>query len=210
MPNEAVVHVIDDDEAVRDSLAFLFDSADLPVTTHESAVAFLAHLPERIDGCIVTDVRMPEMSGLDLLNDLRGRGIDSPVVIITGHGDVPLAVEAMKAGAFDFLEKPFDDERLLDVVRRALQAPRRTGAPEASAEQAGVQTRIARLSQRERQVLKRLVEGQLNKTIAWELGISARTVEVYRAKLMAKMEANAFADLVRMALLAGPIDEEQP
>jgi two-component system, LuxR family, response regulator FixJ len=210
MPNEAVIHVIDDDEAVRDSLAFLFDSADMPVTTHESAVAFLAHLPERIDGCIVTDVRMPEMSGLDLLNDLRSRGIDSPVVIITGHGDVPLAVEAMKAGAFDFLEKPFDDERLLDVVRRALETPRKTDAPDASAEQAEVQTRIARLSQRERQVLKRLVEGQLNKTIAWELGISARTVEVYRAKLMTKMEAHAFADLVRMALLAGPIDEEQP
>ncbi len=210
MPTKAVIHVIDDDEAVRDSLAFLFDSADLPVTTHESAVAFLANLPEQVGGCIVTDVRMPEMSGLDLLTDLRSRGVGAPVVIITGHGDVPLAVEAMKAGAFDFLEKPFDDERLLEIVRRALQAPCRTSGAAASEEQAEVRTRIARLSQRERQVLKRLVEGQLNKTIAWELGISARTVEVYRAKLMAKMEANAFADLVRMALLAGPIDEGEP
>ena len=210
MPNEAIVHVIDDDEAVRDSLAFLFDSAELPVTTHESAVAFLANLPEHIDGCIVTDVRMPEMSGLDLLNDLRNRGVSAPVVIITGHGDVPLAVEAMKSGAYDFLEKPFDDERLLEIVRRAIQTPRQQGEGAASGEQAEVRSRIMRLSQRERQVLKRLVEGQLNKTIAWELGISARTVEVYRAKLMAKMEANAFADLVRMALLAGPIDEDQP
>jgi two-component system response regulator FixJ len=210
MPDEAVVHVIDDDEAVRDSLAFLFDSAEMPVTTHESAVVFLANLPERLDGCIVTDVRMPEMSGLDLLHELRGRGVSAPVVIITGHGDVPLAVEAMKAGAFDFLEKPFEDERLLEIVRRALETPRQRDEPAVSEEQSEVRTRIARLSQRERQVLRRLVEGQLNKTIAWELGISARTVEVYRAKLMAKMEAVAFADLVRMALLAGPIDECEP
>ncbi len=146
---------------------------------------------------------MPDMSGLDLLRELVSRGVGAPVVVITGHGDVPLAVEAMKAGAFDFLEKPFDDERLLALVGRALE---RSPDQPMSEEQVAVRARLARLSQRERQVLKGLVEGQLNKTIAWELGISARTVEVYRAKLMAKMEATAFAELVRMALIAGDLD----
>ncbi len=205
MPSETMLHVIDDDEAVRDSLAFLFDSAGLPVHAHESATAFLASPAVAGAACIVTDVRMPDMSGLELLRELRSRGANAPVVVITGHGDVPLAVEAMRAGAFDFIEKPFDDERLLEVVRRAIAA----GGGE-NEEQAAVRARIQRLSQRERQVLKRLVEGQLNKTIAWELGISARTVEVYRAKLMAKMEAGAFADLVRMALLAGSIEDSTP
>ncbi len=203
MPTERWVHVIDDDEAVRDSLAFLFDSAGLPVRTYESAVLFLEAVAGGFDGCVVTDVRMPDMSGLDLLRELVSRGVGAPVVVITGHGDVPLAVEAMKAGAFDFLEKPFDDERLLALVGRALE---RGPDQPLSEEQVAVRRRLARLSQRERQVLKGLVEGQLNKTIAWELGISARTVEVYRAKLMAKMEATAFAELVRMALIAGDLD----
>ena len=204
MPTERWVHVIDDDEAARDSLAFLFDSAGMPVRTYESAVLFLEAVAEGFDGCVVTDVRMPDMSGLDLLRELVSRGVGTPVVVITGHGDVPLAVEAMKAGAFDFLEKPFDDERLLALVGRALE---RSPDQPMSEEQIAVRARLARLSQRERQVLKGLVEGQLNKTIAWELGISVRTVEVYRAKLMAKMEAPAFADLVRMALLAGDIED---
>ena len=205
MPSESFVHVIDDDQAMRESLDFLFDTAGLPVRTYESAVAFLGGGIEGYAGCVVTDVRMPEMSGLDLLNELRSRGSPLPVIVITGHGDVPLAIEAMKAGAKDFLEKPFDDERLLGVVRTALQE---AGAGQADqAEQATVRARVATLSRRERQVLKRLVEGQLNKTIAWELGISARTVEVYRAKLMVKMGAPAFADLVRMALKAGPIED---
>ncbi len=203
MPTERWVHVIDDDEAARDSLAFLFDSAGMPVRTYESAVLFLEAVAEGFDGCVVTDVRMPDMSGLDLLRELVSRGVGTPVVVITGHGDVPLAVEAMKAGAFDFLEKPFDDERLLALVGRALE---RSPDQPMSEEQIAVRARLARLSQRERQVLKGLVEGQLNKTIAWELGISARTVEVYRAKLMAKMEATAFAELVRMALIAGDLD----
>ncbi len=203
MPTERWVHVIDDDEAARDSLAFLFDSAGMPVRTYESAVLFLEAVAEGFDGCVVTDVRMPDMSGLDLLRELVSRGVGTPVVVITGHGDVPLAVEAMKAGAFDFLEKPFDDERLLALVGRALE---RSPDQPMREEQIAVRARLARLSQRERQVLKGLVEGQLNKTIAWELGISARTVEVYRAKLMAKMEATAFAELVRMALIAGDLD----
>jgi two-component system response regulator FixJ len=210
MPAESTIHLIDDDEAVRDSVEFLFDSAGLPVRTYESAVAFLDQLQPEIAGCIVTDVRMPEMSGLELLRELRSRGVGLPVVVITGHGDVPLAVEAMKAGAADFLEKPFEDERLLQVARRALEqgasAPAAAGG--VSEERAAAQARIGRLSQRERQVLKRLVEGQLNKTIAWDLGISARTVEVYRAKLMAKMEAATFADLVRMAVAAGDLGQD--
>ena len=184
MSGELLIHVIDDDEAVRDSLEWVFETAEMAVRTHQSAIAFLGALESEAAGCIVTDVRMPEMSGLDLLLELQKRGVRMPVIVITGHGDVPLAVEAMKAGAHDFLEKPFEEARLLAAVR----------------------TRVARLSPRERQVLKGLVVGQPNKTIAWELGISARTVEVYRAKLMEKMQADAFADLVRLAVLAGDLD----
>ena len=197
------VHVIDDDEAVRESLLFLFDSAGLRAEAYASPLAFLDALDADAAGCVVTDVRMPGMNGLELLRRLQERARRLPVIVITGHGDVPLAVEAMKSGAFDFLEKPFDDERLLALVRRGLEAePGLSSNPEADV----ARQRVARLSQRERQVLKRLVDGQLNKTIAWDLGISARTVEVYRAKLMSKMEAQAFADLVRMALLAGRLD----
>lgn len=205
MPAEPLVHIIDDDDAMRDSLEFLFQTADLPVRTYDSAVGFLRANAEGTVGCVVTDVRMPEMSGLDLVRELTRRSAGLQVIVITGHGDVPLAVEAMKAGARDFLEKPFDDERLLAIVRGALE--QREGEGAASEEQAAARARIARLSQRERQVLRRLVDGQLNKTIAWELGISARTVEVYRAKLMTKMQAAAFADLVRMALLAGGVED---
>ena len=201
MPGESLVHVIDDDDAMRDSLEFLFQTADLPVRIYASAAAFLDALSAGASGCVVTDVRMPEMSGLELLREVRRHGHDLPIIVITGHGDVPLAVEAMQAGALDFLEKPFDDKRLLKLVRGALE--RDAEAQPLRDEQAGVRAKLAKLSQRERQVLERLVQGQLNKTIAWELGISARTVEVYRAKLMTKMEAPAFADLVRMALLAG-------
>ena len=205
MPSESIVHVIDDDPALRDSLEFLFESAGLPVRAYESGRAFLEIAGGGIEGCVVTDVRMPEMSGLDLLRELQARGHGVPVVVITGHGDVPLAIEAMKAGAKDFLEKPFDDERLLSIVRKALDE---LGANRGEKEElAAVRDKIARLSHRERQVLRRLVEGQLNKTIAWELGISPRTVEVYRAKLMSKMGAPAFADLVRMALMAGTIED---
>jgi two-component system response regulator FixJ len=205
MSAEPVVHVIDDDEAMRDSLEFLFQSAGLPVRSYESAVAFLESNPGVIAGCVVTDVRMPGMSGLDLVRELAVRAAGLDVVVITGHGDVPLAVEAMKAGARDFLEKPFDDERLLAIVRAALE--QHDAEESLTEEHAAARAKVDRLSQRERQVLKRLVDGQLNKTIAWELGISPRTVEVYRAKLMVKMQAAAFADLVRMALMAGNLED---
>ncbi len=204
MSIESLVHVIDDDEAVRDSLGFLFDSCGLPVRTYSSATMFLGITADGVAGCVITDVRMPDMSGLDLLRELKSRGVLTPIIVITGHGDVPLAVEAMREGAHDFIEKPFDDEALLGVVRRVLE---RGADPAPGDEQAAVRAKVARLSQRERQVFKRLVEGQLNKTIAWDLGISARTVEVYRAKLMTKMEATAFADLVRMGLMAGELED---
>jgi len=198
MPNRPLVHVIDDDEAVRDSLAFLFDTADWPVRTYETALSFLA----TVDGvgCVVTDVRMPEMSGIELLRELRSRKLAMPVIVVTGHGDVPLALEAVKAGAFDFLEKPFVDDHLLDSVRRALASS--MGGDDGD-EQARMRDRLARLTDPERQVLKGLLAGQLTTAIAEHLGVNARVVDAHRAKLMVKMEAGSLADLARMALIAG-------
>jgi two-component system response regulator FixJ len=207
MTIEAVVHVIDDDEAVRESLAFLLDTADVRVRTYESATAFLDASPVIDGGCVITDVRMPDMDGLELLRRLRMRGVTSPVIVITGHGDVPLAVEAMKLGASDFLEKPFDDEVLLAAVKAALERTRESGEREAF--QAAILERLATLSPRERQVLDGLVAGQPNKTIAFDLGISPRTVEIYRANVMTKMQATSLSDLVRMSLIAGPPPEDR-
>ncbi|MBH0237738.1 response regulator FixJ [Methylobrevis albus] len=193
------VHVIDDDEAARNSLAFLFDAAGLDVVAHENADDFLAQPSDPGAGCLVTDVRMPGMSGLDLLAELRRRGDRLPVVLITGHGDVPMAVEAMKLGASDFVEKPFDDEAMLRIVRGALA--RGADVAAASIEQAEIAARLAALSPRERQVLDGLVAGHANKRIAFDLDISPRTVEIYRANVMAKMQAASLSDLVRMALI---------
>ncbi len=208
MPSEAgIVHVIDDDEALRDSLTFLLRTAGLEVRTHASASAFLDALPGAgllagTDlGCLVSDVRMPGMSGIDLLRRLKELGISVPVIVVTGHGDVPLAVEAMKFGAVDFLEKPFDDEILLASVRSALR--QRAGDVKRQSERAEIDSRLAALSPRERDVLDGLVAGRANKQIAFDLGISPRTVEIYRANLMDKMKAGSLSDLVRMALFAG-------
>jgi two-component system response regulator FixJ len=201
MQPASLVHVIDDDDAVRQSLAFLLGTARIKARTYESAAAFLAALPEVEPGCIVTDVRMPEVSGIDLLHRLKERKITMPVIVITGHGDVQLAVEAMKIGAVDFIEKPFDDEVLLAAVRSAL------GRWEKGAQQEGERARLAEklasLSNRERDVLEGLVAGKPNKIIAFDLGISPRTVEIYRANVMTKTGAGSLSDLVRMALLAG-------
>jgi two-component system, LuxR family, response regulator FixJ len=202
MPSDrAVVHVIDDDEAVRQSLAFLLGTAGIEVETYESGVAFLKVATEVEAGCIVTDVRMPELSGIDLLRRLKELRLEVPVIVITGHGDVPLAVEAMKIGAVDFLEKPFDDEALLASVRSALDRQDRNS--QRRAERAEIERRLKALSNRERDVLDGLVAGHANKQIAFDLGISPRTVEIYRANLMTKMEASSLSDLVRMALVAG-------
>lgn len=204
MSAASLVHVIDDDEAVRQSLAFLLKTARLEVRTYESAADFLSALPGINAGCIVTDVRMPEMSGIDLLRRLKELKVGMPVIVITGHGDIQLAVEAMKIGAVDFIEKPFDDELLLASVRTALGRWKK-GAQQ-QAERAGLRDKLAALSSREREVLDRLVVGKPNKIIAFDLGISPRTVEIYRANVMTKMDAGSLSDLVRMALLAGLLD----
>lgn len=200
MPADPVVHVIDDDAAVRDSLAFLLETADLTARTYDSATSFLDALPDLEHGCIVTDVRMPVMNGVELVRRLKELGVPDPVIVITGHADVPLAVEAMKAGVVDFIEKPFDDDALLRAIRSALA---RAGADaEKAAERTHTLERLHLLSARERQVLEGLVAGNANKAIAFDLGISARTVEVYRANVMAKMGAGSLSELVRMALQA--------
>lgn len=206
MPANPTVHVIDDDDAVRDSLTFLLASAGIPSETHESATAFLASYPRPDIGCIVTDIRMPEVSGLELLRRVRETNPRLPVIVITGHGDVPLAVEAMKLGAADFLEKPFDDETLIGAVRIALDVNRQQ--EEEAARIAELTSRLTSLSAREREVLDGLVAGQPNKTIAFDLGISPRTVEVYRANVMTKMQAATLSELVRMALLTGALPND--
>jgi two-component system response regulator FixJ len=211
MQGEAVVHVIDDDDAARDALRFLLESAGLRARAYESATSFLAGLAGAEAGCVITDVRMPEMNGLELLDRLNKSGRRFPVIVITGHGDIPLAVEAMKLGAVDFFEKPFNDETLLGAVQLALTRQEDDAARQAAA--ASVRTRLASLSRRERQVLEGLVAGHANKVIAFDLQISPRTIEIYRANVMAKMQASSLSELVRMALLAGVMDgapKEEP
>ena len=211
MPSDkAVVHVIDDDEAMRESLAFLLGAVGMEVRTYESALGFLDVAPNAEAGCVITDVRMPGLSGVDLLRRLRELKLGIPVIVITGHGDVPLAVEAMKIGALDFLEKPFDDEVLLASVRSALNQLDQD--QKRQAERNEIERRLAALSNRERDVLEGLVSGHANKQIAYDLGISPRTIEIYRANLMTKMQAASLSDLVRMALIAGILgpDSERP
>jgi two-component system response regulator FixJ len=198
------VHIIDDDEALRHSLKFLLESAGIEVVTHESANAFLEIVDKLEPACVITDVRMPGLSGIDLLHRMRALKLDVPVVVITGHADVPLAVEAMKVGAADFFEKPFNDELLLTSVRSALSRHERDHRRHT--ERAEIDARLASLSSREHDVLKGLVAGHANKQIAFDLGISPRTIEIYRANLMTKMHAASLSDLVRMALVAGFLD----
>ncbi len=201
MAAEGQVHVIDDDEAMRDSLCFLLETSGLTVRAFPSASAFLEALPGVGDGCVVTDIRMPGMSGLELVRVLRGMRPDLPVVVMTGHGDIPMAVEAMKSGVVDFLEKPFHEDAMIGAVRRALDGARNPARP--AADSGPVRERMESLAPRERQVLDGLVAGKPNKVIAFDLGISVRTVEVYRANVMTKMQAASLSELVRMVLLAG-------
>jgi two-component system, LuxR family, response regulator FixJ len=198
---QGTVHVIDDDDDLRDSLAFLLRTAQLEVRSFGSARTFLDALPDPSLSCVITDVRMPDLSGIDLLRRLKELKIVVPVIVITGHGDVALAVEAMKIGAVDFLEKPFDDEILLASVESALR--RHDGQAKRDSERAEIESRLAALSPREHDVLNGLVAGRANKQIAFDLGISPRTVEIYRANLMNKMAAGSLSELVRMALVAG-------
>ncbi|MCA0357220.1 MAG: response regulator transcription factor FixJ [Proteobacteria bacterium] len=197
MTDAPVVHVVDDDESARESLAFLLESADFEVVTYASAPAFLDALSQAKPGVIITDVRMPEMSGQDLVARLSALKIKMPIVMITGHGDIPMAVEAMRSGVVDFLEKPFSESRMLDALKRAFATVET--AP-VSDDQQVILKRIESLSERERQVLDGVVAGHANKVIARDLGISPRTVEIYRAKLMTKMQADNLAALVRMTL----------
>lgn len=199
MVDEPTVHVIDDDEAARQSLAFLLDCAGLTVASYESAAEFLNAVPTMEPGCIITDVRMPGMSGVELIGRLKSLAVADPVIVITGHADVPLAIQAMKAGVADFLEKPFGDDAILNAVRSALA--RRTDVNLAKAERDRFVAMLETLSQREREVLNGLVEGRANKVIAFDLGISARTVEVYRANVMTKMKAGSLSELVRMVTI---------
>jgi len=208
MQSDKVVHVIDDDEAMRKSLAFLLRAAKLEVQTYSSAAEFLERLPQAKSGCVVTDVRMPGISGIDLLKRLRELKAAMPVIVITGHGDVPMAVQAMKEGAIDFLEKPFEEEAMLAAIRAAFDVQ----AADADRQRtvAEIRERIASLSAREREVLEGLVAGQANKVIAYNLGISPRTVEIYRANVMTKMKASSLSELVRMALIGGVIQTAAP
>ncbi|KFG89945.1 Two component LuxR family transcriptional regulator [Sphingobium herbicidovorans NBRC 16415] len=198
--SEAIVYVIDDDDGARHSLEFLLDCAGIRVRSFASADAFLASSPPLSGACIVTDVRMPGRNGIELVEELRRRGANVPVIVITGHADVPLAVQAMHAGVADFIEKPFDDEVMLSSIRKALI--RQAGDDQAQAEKQSINDRIASLSPRELEVMEGLVAGHANKAIAFDLEISARTVEVYRANVMMKMQVKTLSELVRMVTLA--------
>jgi two-component system response regulator FixJ len=199
------VYVIDDDEAMRDSLNFLLDSANFEVALFETAQQFLDALPNLSIGCIVSDVRMPGIDGIELLKRLKTLRSGYPIVVMTGHGDVPLAVEAMKLGAMDFLEKPFEDERLIAMIETALRLAEPAAKGDAVAQD--IAARVASLSPRERQVMDGLIAGLSNKLIAREYDISPRTIEVYRANVMTKMQAGSLSELVRFAIRAGLVKD---
>lgn len=201
--SESHLIIVDDDEDVRDSMGALLESAGYSVKTFASAKALLA---ERTiaPGCLIADIRMPEMDGLELQEELRRRGNDTPVIIMTGHGDVPLAVRAMKAGALDFIEKPFSDEVMLSSISRAIEYGKRTR--DQLAEARAAKELLSLLTPRERHVLEQLVIGRSNKVAAYELGISPRTIEIHRARIMDKMNARSLSDLVRVSLAAGRLE----
>ena len=205
MAHRGKVYVIDDDEAMRDSLDFLLAAADFQVSLFETALDFLDALPTLDFGCVVSDVRMPDIDGIELLKRLKAGGSLFPVVIMTGHGDVPLAVEAMKLGAMDFLEKPFEDDRLIGMIEAALRRAEPSVKNEAATIE--IQSRIASLSPRERQVMDGLIAGLSNKLIAREYDISPRTIEVYRANVMTKMQAASLSELVRLAMRGGALKD---
>lgn len=202
MKADYVVHIVDDEEPVRRSLAFLLTVEGFAVRLHESAADFLAMAQDIHNGCLITDLRMPDIDGVELLRRLNARGLRIPALVISGHGDVPMAVAAMKAGALDFIEKPFEDQVLIDSVKRAAAQIGRGAKDDLQA----IEQRLALLTAREREVLSGIVAGLPNKTIGYDLDISPRTVEVHRANIMAKMEARSLAELVRTAIVAGVLD----
>lgn len=195
---DPMVHVVDDDSALRDSLAFMLETNDIATRLYAGGAELLdAAAKATLNGCILTDVRMPDMNGIELVRQLRVQGVTLPVVVMTGHADVPLAIEAIRAGVQDFIEKPFTDEMLLDALRRALD-----DSTPASAADRLVLERLETLSAREKQVLDGLIAGHANKVIAYDLGISPRTVEVYRANVMTKMQVRSLSELVRVTVLS--------
>lgn len=202
MTFDATVFVVDDDQAMRTSLQWLIESTGMSVQTFDSADAFLANYYPGRAGCLLLDVRMPGMSGLELQAYLAREGYRLPVILITGHGDVAMAVRAMKAGAVDFIEKPFHDEDLLRSIRNALEYDQKTRASRSA--KAEVAMRLAELTPREHEVMGMVTDGKSNKEIAAALGVSAKTVEAHRARVMEKMRADSLAELVRMALIAAP------
>jgi two-component system, LuxR family, response regulator FixJ len=205
MAHRGKVYVIDDDAAMRDSLDFLLAAADFEVSLFETALDFLDTLSTLDFGCVVSDVRMPDFDGIELLKRLKAGGSLFPVVIMTGHGDVPLAVEAMKLGAMDFLEKPFEDDRMIGMIEAALRRAEPRVKNEAATRE--IQSRIASLSPRERQVMDGLIAGLSNKLIAREYDISPRTIEVYRANVMTKMQAASLSELVQLAMRGGALKD---
>ena len=205
MTTKGIIYVIDDDEAMRDSLNFLLDSSGFGVTLFDNAQSFLDALPGLAFGCVVSDVRMPGIDGIELLKRMKTQHSPFPILIMTGHGDVPLAVEAMKLGALDFLEKPFEDDRLVTMIESAIRQAEPAAKSESIAQD--IAARVASLSPRERQVMEGLIAGLSNKLIAREYDISPRTIEVYRANVMTKMQANSLSELVRLAMRAGMLKD---
>ena len=205
MTTKGHVYVIDDDAAMRDSLNFLLDSSGFGVTLFDNAQNFIDTLPGLAFGCVVSDVRMPGIDGIELLKRMKAQNSPFPILIMTGHGDVPLAVEAMKLGAVDFLEKPFEDDRLITMIEAAIRQAEPVAKSEAISQE--IAARVASLSPRERQVMEGLIAGLSNKLIAREYDISPRTIEVYRANVMTKMQANSLSELVRMAMRAGMLHD---
>lgn len=201
MTDEKLVHIVDDEEAIRRSTSFMLRTSGYAVQSWPSGAAFLKDLRHVEPGCILLDIRMPEMDGLAVQAALVERGVTMPVVILTGHGDISIAVQAMKAGAVDFLEKPFEKKALLGAIEQACE--RMASADDRAARAADAKTVLAALTPREREVLEGLAQGLPNKAIAYDLGISPRTVEVHRANLMAKLEVKSLSDALRIAFAAG-------
>ncbi len=198
--SNATIFIIDDDQAVRHALSLLIKSVGLTFSAFASAQEFLQHYTPELSGCLVLDIRMPGMSGLDLQQQLNKMGSTLPIIFITGHGDVPMAVEAIRHGALDFLQKPFRDQDLLDRINDALEQD--AGNRQHMVEQQSILSRIASLTPREREVMDMVVNGSANKVIAIDLNLSQRTVEIHRARVMEKMQARSLAQLVKLVMRA--------
>ncbi len=201
MTDKRIVHIIDDEEGVRRSAGFMLKTSGFAVRTWSSGVEFLKEVRHAETGCVLLDIRMPEMDGLEVQQTLNDRGVTMPVIVLTGHGDVGIAVKAMRAGAVDFLEKPFETDTLLDAIERAFQ--RLDSEKDVMVRAAEAEVVLGSLSAREREVLDGLAQGYPNKTIAYDLGISPRTVEVHRANIMAKLQARSLSEALRIAFAAG-------